>query len=116
MRILITGSRHWSDKARIRRAILEHAVPPCTIVHGGCRGADTMAGEVAAELGHAVEVHVADWDRFGHAAGPLRNIQMVEKGADVVLAFPSLMSKGTRQCIRVARAGGLRVIVHEEEP
>lgn len=74
LRILVTGSRSWSDRAAIRRALeatLEQCAGDCfedvsevTVVHGAARGADRIAGEVAAELGYTVEDHPVtstDW-------------------------------------------------------
>lgn len=109
MRILITGSRAWTDRAAIRRALANAggvfgAHPQeVTIVHGGARGA---------EFGCRVEVHPADWPRHGKAAGHRRNAEMVALGADVCLAFPLGESRGTRDCVRRARDAGIPVVEH----
>lgn len=118
LRILITGSRNWTDRGMIRRALCRAgrdagAHPQeTTVVHGGAPGADTIAGEVAAEFGCRVEVHPADWDRYSKAAGPIRNAGMVTAGADLCLAFPIGESRGTRDCIRQARLAGIPVTEH----
>lgn len=114
LRILITGSRHWRDRDTIRRAIVDTidrwtADGGCgyvTVVHGGARGADTIAGEIARELRCVVEVHPADWQRYGRAAGPIRNAEMVALGADVCLAWH-------RGCMRLAEQAGIPVKVYE---
>lgn len=54
------------------------------------------------------EVHDADWNEYGRAAGPIRNQEMVDAGADVCLAFPT-GGPGTRDCMRRARDAGIRV-------
>lgn len=130
MRILITGSRRWSDQDAVERAIwreldqagLRHA----TIVHGGARGADTCAAGAAAVLHLDVEAHPADWstcaptcehaartDPHGVAycplAGPRRNQAMVDLGADVCLAFPLGESRGTWDCVKRAQTAGIPV-------
>lgn len=121
-RILVTGSRDWADEKAIRDAIMGALVragrvdpPPdrVVLVHGACRGADILAERVAAAWQIPTEAHPADWDRHGRQAGPIRNRQMVELGADVVLAFPLGASPGTRGCIELAEAAGIPVVVHE---
>lgn len=114
LRILVTGSRHWTDRPAIARAITDacrgvssHKV---TVVHGGARGADTIAGLVAAEFELDVEAHPADWDRWGKSAGHRRNAQMVALGADLMLAFPLGDSRGTRGCMRLARLAGIPIV------
>ena len=47
---LICGSRDWTDRPTIA-AWIEAFKGPTTIVHGGCNGADTIAGEIAAFFG-----------------------------------------------------------------
>ncbi len=51
--------------------------PPVTILHGGARGADQLAGRIATSLGYAVEVYEADW-RIGKRVGPERNLRMLD--------------------------------------
>ncbi len=96
-RILITGSRSWTDRAAIVQAISDYlhcvgtsiggAWPSPVIVHGGARGADQLADAVARNWGWTPERHPADWNRHGRAAGYRRNATMVALGADVCLAF-----------------------------
>ena len=74
-------------------------------------GADYLAESVAHELGWEVEQFPADWDTYGRAAGPIRNAVMVEKGADVCLAFPMTGSRGAIDCMRRAKVAGIPVIV-----
>lgn len=122
-RILVTGSRYWSDRAAVHRALnVEfYTHGPLTVVHGGCAsGADAYAAEWAqlyAADGVTEESHAADWDRHGKAAGPIRNGQMVAKGADLVLAFlqPGAANNGTRNCIKLATAAGIPVRTYPEE-
>jgi hypothetical protein len=79
------------------------------IMQGGATGVDAFAREWAARK---PEVHRyvcrADWDRYGPAAGPIRNARMLEWGPDLVVAFPG--GTGTADMVSKAKAAGVRVI------
>lgn len=118
MRILLTGSRHWTDEGllwdvlseyRPERGGLMHTV---ILVHGNAPGADRLASLLWCANDGWEESHPADWTRYGKAAGPLRNQQMVDLGADLCLAFPLGVSTGTRDCMRRATKAGIPVINH----
>lgn len=113
-RILITGSREWSDRETLRRAILAemvgHSFHSVVIIHGACpRGADRIADDLASQMGLRVERHPADWKRHGKRSGILRNQEMVDLGAAVCLAFPTASSVGTLHCMGAAEKGGIIV-------
>lgn len=114
MRILITGSRDWTDAETIAQAIMEHAPSQATIVHGNCRGADLIAAEEAYWLGHDIEPHPADWNKHGKRAGFVRNAEMVSLGADVCLAFIKNDSKGSTMCAKLAEGAGIRTVYYRE--
>jgi 3-keto-L-gulonate-6-phosphate decarboxylase len=82
-----------------------------TVVHGGAKGADTIAAELATGFGMKVEAHLADWQAYHRAAGPLRNQKMVDLGADICLAFLMPDSKGTADCISKAEKAGIPIII-----
>lgn len=123
MRILVTGSRDWTDEAviaaAIRDALGSNAVERVTLVHGGARGADAIADAVWKSLIQQgmnllpAKVYAADWDRYGKSAGHRRNAEMVNDGADVCLAFPLGESRGTRGCMRLARNARIKVLEYE---
>lgn len=106
------------------------------LVHGDCPdGFDALADAWAVARGVEREPHAAVWDscawdcRAGHrrwkragdtahpgmladycpGAGPRRNGLMVRLGAEVCVAAPVGRSLGTRGCMRLARAAGIRV-------
>lgn len=114
-RILVTGSRTWTDRDAVLTALSEAwdhlgQSPDTVLVHGACpTGADTIADELWKILGYAVEPHPADWSRYGRAAGPKRNQEMVDAGADVCLAFLVPGSRGTADCARRAEKAGIPV-------
>ena len=121
MRVIVTGSRAWSDFVALFTA-LDEAVwdmdpeEVLTIVHGGCpSGADHFAQKWAGMYGAAVEVFRADWAGHGRRAGPLRNERMIKAGADIVLAFPLPGGRGTQHTIRLAGEAGIPVKIWGEE-
>jgi hypothetical protein len=114
-RVLVTGSRDWPNRDAVTFTLLnERARGDFILVHGDCpTGADRFAREHAKAYGIATEVYPADWARFGRAAGPKRNQEMVDSGIDVCHAFPLGVSRGTRDCMRRVEHAGVPLIVHE---
>lgn len=109
MRVIVTGGRDYGDAARVWLEIVRigmqdmHAI----IVHGAAPGADTLARFIAEDLGLVTEAHPANWNKWGKAAVPIRNQDMVDLGADLVLAFPG--GADAADCVRRARAAGIEV-------
>lgn len=121
IRILVTGSRHWTSRTAVDHALSTARYDlagggPITVVHGDCpAGADLFASLWARKVaGIDEEAHPADWDTHGRAAGPIRNQQMVDAGADVCIAFLMPDSRGTRDCMRRAHAAGIPVRIGGE--
>lgn len=117
-RVVVTGGRKFTDGARIEadlRALLPLGLQ--RVAQGGARGADGLARATACRLhdeSGAIEVAVyfADWEAYGHRAGPLRNIQMLEaERPDLVLAYPDPDSRGTWHCVREALKRGVPVVL-----
>src|SRR4051812_40404450 len=94
-RILVTGSRHWKNRAIVHMVLdsVGHAygLDGMVLVHGHCpTGADHWAdlwGQSHVANGVVVERHPADWKGLGKAAGPVRNEEMVQTNPDLVVAF-----------------------------
>lgn len=106
MRVLVCGSRDWRRPGPIRDRLAR--LPDGTeILHGGARGADSLAAGIACGLGFRVTEFAADWKRYGGRAGYLRNVAMVEERPDLVLAFWQNESTGTGHTIREAAARGI---------
>jgi hypothetical protein len=100
-RVLVCGSRTWTDGARIGRRLAQ--LPPgVVIVTGGSVGADHLAAREAHALGLKVELHPADWIKHGSRAGFIRNVAMLDSGVQLVLAFWDGQSPGTKHTIREA--------------
>ena len=117
--VIIAGSRYYCNYKKLVAKcdrILANKLndPDCevVIVCGDARGADAL-GERYAWRHHLKVVHFpADWDRYGNAAGPIRNEEMA-KFADALIAFPlyGVANRGTLDMIRRARQHHLQVRV-----
>jgi YspA, cpYpsA-related SLOG family len=112
VRILVTISRDWDDYQAIEDALCTadprtgfHKV---TVVHGASH-MDWFVAGVAHMLGMDLEAHPADWAKHGKAAGPIRNQEMVDAGADLCLAFIKNASPGATGCASKAEAAGIEV-------
>jgi hypothetical protein len=125
MRILVCGSRTFSDRTSIN-TVLDGLRPDgpyplqLTIIEGGARGADEYAKDWA--VAHDVE-HMqfpADWKTHSRKAGHIRNQQMLDEGKpELVIAFvnkPLERSVGTYSMVRLARQARVPVWVVEVQP
>jgi hypothetical protein len=117
MRVLVCGDRHWVDRAAIKRELRKFPANT-VIIEGEAKGADSLARDVALELGFKVLSFPADWDKYHRAAGPIRNRQMLTEGKpDLVLAFHQDLtrSKGTKNMVTLARRalGDDKVLIFE---
>lgn len=114
MRLLITGSRTWENRASIQTAMLLAMLPArvrgeeITVVHGACpSGADQIADWLACNVFHvAVERHPANW-KIDKRAGFVRNAEMVKAGVDMCLAFIRDGSRGASMTADLAERAGI---------
>lgn len=122
MRVLVCGGRDFADRYIID-ALLHgmHEIEGegLVVIEGGAKGADAMAAQFAVDY-MAPRQHVqfpANWEKYGRAAGPIRNKQMLDEGKpDIVVAFPTGKlsdSKGTANMVAQAKAAGVPVYVIE---
>ena len=119
MRVLICGDRNWTDKETIQKYI--PTLPPSSVViQGMCIGADKIARRYAILHDFEVLDFPADWNKYGRAAGPIRNKRMLTAGKpDLVVAFYNniLESKGTKDVIEQASKRGIphKIILSNKE-
>jgi hypothetical protein len=108
-RVLITGSRTWTDTLTIRYALGEvWGDGTAVLISGACpTGADSLAEQIWRQWGGHVQRHPADWARYGRSAGSRRNAEMVTAGAEVCLAFIRDGSAGATHTARLAEATGI---------
>lgn len=107
MRVLVTGSRTYSDKLCIANSLSILKVDD-VLIHGDCSGADKLSGSIAENLSVKVEKYPDNWSSHGKAAGPIRNSTMVNTLPDIVMVFHESIdslkaSKGTRSCLMLLK-------------
>lgn len=90
MKLLITGSRKLTNYETVKRAIQEletrEGLKITMLLHGGAKGADTLAENWAAEKGIKTQVIKPNYEEHGKAAPLIRNKELV-KLADITLAL-----------------------------
>jgi hypothetical protein len=124
MRVIICGDRNGYTPSAVRlvlEALVRDHGSDLTVIHGGARGVDSIAGGMARGLGITVEEFPADWRRHPKVAGFIRNQAMLESGAELVVAFKrgfdrTLSRGGTEHMCRIADDAGVPYIVVDEEP
>lgn len=113
MKLIIAGCRNFNDRFIINAGIdafIEEYGTPDVIIEGGARGVDRMAYYYAKDNGIPVKVFPADWNKYGRAAGPIRNSEMAKYGTHL-LAFWDGKSRGTKNMIETAKKHGLIVTI-----
>lgn len=116
MRVLVCGDRHWKDYGYIFDRLDDMSLyyNITEIIEGCARGADRFAEHWAAGKEMPIQHFPADWNRYGKAAGIIRNQQMLDEGKpDMVVAFHTalMQSKGTKDMVQRARAAGIETFV-----
>lgn len=122
MRVLVCGGRDYNNYYHVRDTLMkicdeyglwdENGYLPVdlTIITGGAKGADDMAASFAMVHWTGYEEYKADWEKYGKAAGPIRNQQMLDEGKpDLVVAFPG--GRGTADMINRARMANIEVVI-----
>lgn len=118
-RILVCGSRDWTDGSaerhrELKERLSQQDVLSALVIHGNAKGADRMAEAVCVDNNvHTAKVEPR-WQGFGKAAGPLRNLAMLALEPHLVIAFTT-GSPGTQITIDEARKRGIPVEVHGTE-
>lgn len=113
MNLIIAGCRDFTDRDFIYEGIdsfiTDHGTPRL-IIEGGATGVDQIAGEYAKDHNIPLQIFKADWNKYGRAAGPIRNEEMAKHGTHL-LAFWDGKSRGTKNMIEMAKLYGLTVII-----
>ena len=100
MKTIIAGGRDFHDYEFLKAHVDPNGVTE--IVSGTAPGADTLGERFAFENNIPVTRFLADWDKYGKSAGPIRNRQMAKYG-DQLIAFWDGKSRGTKNMIETMR-------------
>ena len=114
MILAIIGSRNFTDyeffRSTLNNLIEEKGWDVTEIVSGGAIGADTLGWQYAIVNKIKMIEFKPEWDKFGKAAGMIRNTSIIDY-CDVVVAFQKNKSKGTQDSINKAIKAGKETIV-----
>lgn len=102
MKVLVCGGRDYRGDVS---CILQ--LPITMLIHGGAKGADSLAASFAILNGiHTARVN-ALWDFHGRSAGFKRNSAMLELNPEYCVAFPG--GKGTQMMVNLCERVGILV-------
>lgn len=110
LRILVCGGRNYQDKDRVNKILddLHNSHGIGLMICGGAKGADTIAKDWALFRGITCIEVLPNWDKYGKAAGPIRNKKMLDDYCPhYVIAFPG--GKGTENMIEQAENNNFKV-------
>lgn len=112
MKIIVAGSRGFTDKNRVFKALdkLFSKRIDIEIVSGLAKGPDTFGKEWAEENGVPLHKFSANWNKYGKSAGYKRNEEMAKFG-DAAVIFWDGESRGSMHMINLARKYGLKVAI-----
>jgi hypothetical protein len=108
VRTIIAGSRHIDDYNAVVKAVEESGFNITTVISGGARGVDSLGERWAVENGIDIHQHFALWDKYGRAAGPIRNSEMVSDADSLILVWDG-ESRGSKDILDKAIKAGLKV-------
>jgi len=111
-KLIVAGGRDFIDTTRGFKTLdkLTANLKDIEVVCGEARGADTVGKLWAESKGYPVKSFPADWDKYGKAAGHVRNSEMANYGTHLI-AFWDGSSRGTKNMIESAKKKGLLVRV-----
>lgn len=115
MRVLVCGGREFTNTKLLYKIMddLHKNFLIDSVIEGNARGADRMAGAWARANKIDNLKFRPDWNKYGMAAGPIRNQQMLDEGKpDLVVAFPG--KNGTADMVARAKKAGVKVIEVKE--
>jgi len=104
MKIAIVGSRNITDYNLFKDYVLSiiKVKDIDLVISGGARGVDTLAERFAKEFNIETQIFPADWNRYGKAAGHIRNKDIIFN-SDIVFALWDGKSTGTNNSINHAK-------------
>jgi predicted Rossmann fold nucleotide-binding protein DprA/Smf involved in DNA uptake len=114
MRTIIAGSRNIEEYSLLLEAIKSSGIEITSVVSGGAPGVDTLGERYAEENSLTCTRFPANWEKYGKAAGPIRN-RLMAANADALIAIWDGKSPGTKNMIQEAEKKGLQVYIAIQE-
>lgn len=111
MKVIVAGSRTFGSNdfiGMVGSALAISNFEVDEIVSGGAAGIDSAAIQYAKKEGIPVSIFNANWDKYGKAAGPIRNSEMA-KYADALVLIYDGSSRGSVNMLDQARREGLKI-------
>lgn len=112
MKVIVAGSRDIEEYEIVKDAISQSGFYITMLVSGMARGVDRLAVQFALKYGIKIEEHYPEWNKYGKKAGCLRNIKMLDSGAEALIAVWDGKSKGTAHIIREAKKRNVPIFVY----
>lgn len=117
MLVIVAGSRYITDYEFVKRCIQTSGIPVSQIISGGARGVDSLAEKYANEFRIPCQIVPADWNKYGKAAGMVRNKLMAKLGeALIAIKITTDICAGTQNMIECAQARELPIIEFLYDP
>ena len=107
MIIAVIGSRNFLNY-ELLESILDSLPKASQFVSGGAKGADKLAELYAEKNQIPVVIFKPDWQKYGKAAGVIRNREIIE-AAEMLVAFWDGESKGTASSLAFAKKKGMPI-------
>jgi len=109
MKILIAGGRNFTDKQFLEEYMSKYLGEVTLVISGTAKGADRLGEKWAEDNNIPVERYPAQWSRYGGAAGPIRNKEMLDKGKpDLVIVFEG--GKGSAHMAMISKKSGVKTM------
>lgn len=108
MRVAVIGSRGFDNYELVSKTLSN--IDITLLISGGAKGADSLGERYANENNIETLIFKPDWEKYGKAAGMIRNTDIVDN-AEFIVAFWDEISKGTKDSITKSEKLGKKILV-----
>ena len=114
MRLAIIGGRDFTNYSLITKLLENYKSKITLVISGAAKGADSLGEKWAIDNNIETLIFPADWDKFGKAAGYIRNEDII-KNCDLCVAFWDNKSKGTKHSLSLCKKYKIptKIIIYE---